>query len=145
MPKPTASERDEADAYPQTCPICLEAITRRAAIYLSRCQPVPHAMHIRCWKRQTHSQRKKCCVCRQNIVDDLTLAAVAELCNVHRQRPTVADLTPHFICPTGASGKGLLRSFQLGVISRRELWSYILWMRHDGDRPSDDVMGRLCI
>ena len=87
--KPTAMPKrrndqgaDETDL--RTCPICLQAITRRATVYQSRCQPAPHDMHMRCWKRQTKSQRAQCCVCRQNTVDDLTFIAVAELCGVGR-------------------------------------------------------------
>ena len=92
-------------------------------------------MHMHCWKRHTKSQRAQCCVCRQNTVDDLAFIAVAELCGVDRPRATVADLTP--------CGQGMLENYQRGVISRRELWSFLLWMRRDGDRPRDDVLQRL--
>ncbi len=91
-------------------------------------------MHMRCWRRQTDTQQDQCCVCRQLNIDDLTFIAVAMLCDVDRQRATVADLTP--------VAKGLLENFQIGVISGRELWSYLLWTRGDGDRPSDDVLRR---
>ena len=138
--KPTAMPKrgndqgaDETDL--RTCPICLQAITRRATVYQAPCQPVPHEMRMHCWKRQTKSQRAQCCVCRQNTVDDLTFIAVAELCGVDRPRATVADLTP--------CGQGMLENYQRGVISRRELWSFLSWMRRDGDRPSDDVLQRL--
>ena len=132
--KPTG-DKQEAEADLQTCPICLEPIAKRAAVNVSRCQPVPHVMHARCWQRQTQGQQERCCVCRQVTVDDLTFTAVAELCGVKSKHAKMTELTP--------SGKSLLRSIQSGKISRGELWSFLLWMRHDGKRPSDDVMGRL--
>ena len=135
MSKRKIGDRHEAETDLQTCPICLEAITKRAALHVSRCQPVPHIMHTRCWKRQTEKQQDQCCVCRQTAVDDLTFIAVASLCGVYRPRATVADLTP--------CGQGMLETYQRGVISRRELWSFLLWMRRDGDRPCDDVLQRL--
>ena len=136
MPKRKIGDRHEAETDLQTCPICLEAIAKRAAVHVSRCQPVPHIMHTRCWKRQTDRQQDQCCVCRQIAVDDLTFIAAAEVCGVEHKRAKVGDLTP--------CGKGVLESLQRGVISRQKLWSVRLWMRHDGERPSDDVMGRLC-
>ena len=78
--KPTG-DKQEAEADLQTCPICLEPIAKRAAVNVSRCQPVPHVMHARCWQRQTQRQQERCCVCRQLTVDDLTFTAVAELCD----------------------------------------------------------------
>ena len=93
----------EGRADPWTCPICLEAIATRETVFLSRCQPVPHAIHMRCWKKQTGSQQKQCCVCRQFNVDDLTFIAVAMLCGEDDQRATVADLTP--------VGKSLLEKY----------------------------------
>ena len=128
-------DQDAGETDLRTCPICLQAITRRATVYQSRCQPVPHEVHMHCWRRQTKSQRAQCCVCRQNTVDDLTFIAVAELCGVDRPRATVADLTP--------CGQGMLENYQLDVVSPRELWSFLLWMRGDGDRPSDDALQRL--
>jgi hypothetical protein len=117
------------------CPICLESITKRAGVYQSRCQPIPHKMHKRCWSKQNQHQRSQCCVCRQLTVDDLTFYAVAELCGVSRKRITMADLTP--------CGRSLLETYQCNVVSRRELCSYLLWLRHDGDRPTDEVLERL--
>ena len=67
--------------------------------------------------------------------DDLTFIAVGMLCGIDRSRATVADLTPR--------GQSMLENHQLGVISRREVWLFLLWMRGDGDRPSDDVLQRL--
>ncbi len=92
-------------------------------------------MHMRCWKDQTYDQKQRCCVCRQFDVDDLTFIAMAMLCGVDHKRATIADLTP--------CGKAMLENYQRGVVSRRELWSFLLWMRHDGDRPNDDVMLRV--
>ena len=131
--EPAGSQDSETDA--RTCPICLETIAAREHTFVSRCQPVPHVMHRRCWKRQTRSQQAQCCVCRQRAVDDLTFIAVAMLCDVDHRRAAVDDLTP--------AGQGFLENYQRGVVSRRELWSFLLWMRGDGDRPSDGVMQRI--
>ena len=131
--EPAGSQGGETDA--QTCPICLEVIAAREHAFVSRCQPVPHTMHRRCWQRQTRNQQARCCVCRQKTVDDLTFVAVAMLCGVGHRRAVVGDLTP--------VAKGFLENYQRGVVSRRELWSFLLWMRGDGDRPSDGVMQRI--
>ena len=117
------------------CPICLEPITRAAGTYVSRCQPIPHKMHMRCWNKQNKCQRSRCCVCRQQNVDDLTFHAVVELCGIKKKKPTMRQLTP--------CGKSLLKNFQIDTVSRKELWSFILWMRQDGDRPSDEVLARI--
>jgi hypothetical protein len=124
----------DSETDTRTCPICLETLAARE-IVLSRCQPVPHAMHRRCWMRQKRDQQARCCVCRQLAVDDLTFIAVAMLCGVDHRRAAVGDLT--------AIAKSLLQNYQRGVVSRRELWSFLLWMRGDGDRPSDGVMQRI--
>ena len=133
MPKRKKEEGQGTETDLGTCPICLEVIAQRAAVHVSRCQPVPHITHERCWKRQP--QRDRCCLCRQVEVDDLTFAAVAELCCVKPARAKVVDLTP--------CGISMIENLQRGVISRRELWSFLLWMRSDGDRPRYDVMRRL--
>ena len=100
---------------------------------------------MRCWKKQTDEQQERwrrsrrtfgaCAVCRQCNVDDLTLVGVAMLCEVEHTRATVTDLT--------LVAKGLLGNYQLGVLSRRELWSFLLWMTGDGARPSHDAMLRV--
>ena len=86
MPDLFGGDRDEGDGF--FCPVASQSRTR----YTSRC-----------WKKQTGSQQKQCCVCRQFNVDDLTFIAVAMLCGEDDQRATVADLTP--------VGKSLLEKY----------------------------------
>lgn len=141
MPKGTLRNNPKARALwrqspnSKQCPICLDAITKYQKAFLSRCQPVPHARHMRCWKKQTDEQQERCAVGRQCNVDDLTFIGVAMLCGVEHTRATVTDLT--------LVAKGLLGNYQLGVLSRRELWSFLLWRRGDGDRPSHDPVLRV--